>query len=324
MHRVKNLSIFRQHHRFPAEFERQLQDRLCEHVMVLAGLIGPRYPGKPSTMQAAAAYIERQFVAIGDVVTRQTYSAGDADVSNLIVERPGSDRTDQIVVVGAHYDTVSSTPGADDNASAVAMLVEVARLLANSRPRRTIRFVGFACEEPPYFCTGDMGSQHYARSCRARNDAIIAMLCLEMVGYYSTEPGSQQLPHEIPAVLRRAFPSRGDFLAAIGNLRSLKLVMQFRRGFKRTSRLPLYSIALPERINAIRLSDNSSFWDQGYPALMITDTSFCRNPHYHQSTDTPDTLDHARLTQATLGVAGAVARLSGAGDGWQPRRTRET
>ena len=306
------LSIFRQHPQFSAESERQLTERLHAHVNVLAGLIGPRYPGKPSTMEAAASYIERQFVEIGDAVTRQDYDAGKAEVANLVIERPGSRRPDEIVVVGAHYDTVFCTPGADDNASAVAMLIEVARLLASSRSRRTVRFVSFACEEPPYFCTGSMGSQHYARSCRVRNDNIVGMLCLEMVGYYSTDPGSQRLPQEIPAFLRCAFPSRANFLAAVGNLPSLKLVVQFRRGFKRTSRLPLYSIALPERIHAIRLSDNSSFWDQGYPALMITDTSFCRNPHYHQSTDTPDTLDYARLTQATLGVAGAVARLSGA------------
>jgi Zn-dependent M28 family amino/carboxypeptidase len=314
------MALFRKTRRFSPEFLQQLEARLRGHVDVLAGLIGPRHLDKPSSIEAAATYIERQFTEIGDPAVRQTYDAGPATpAANLIVERTGSDRPDQIVVVGAHYDTVPSTPGADDNASAVAMLIEVARLLSRVPAKRTVRFVSFSCEEPPYFCTGSMGSQHYARTCRVRQDNIIAMLCLEMVGYYSTEPGSQKLPMEIPAILRRAFPSRANFLAAVGNLRSLPLVLQFRRGFKRNSRLPLYSIALPERVNAIRLSDNSSFWDQHYPALMITDTSFCRNPHYHQSTDSPDTLDYPRLAQATVGVASAVARLSKAGSAWQSR-----
>jgi hypothetical protein len=136
------------------------------------------------------------------------------------------------------------------------------------------------------------------------------MICLEMVGYYSTEPKSQQTPAGIPRYLRWAFPSRGDFLASVANFRSWRLGWKFRRGFKQAVRFPLYSIALPERISEIRLSDNSSFWDQGYPAIMITDTSFLRNPHYHMSTDTPDTLDYVRMARATIGVAGGIARLA--------------
>jgi hypothetical protein len=136
------------------------------------------------------------------------------------------------------------------------------------------------------------------------------MLCLEMVGYFTTEPGTQQIPPGIPRVFHRFLPNRGDFLAAVGNLRSWRLVWQFRRGFKRAVRFPLFSIALPESIQEIRLSDNSSFWDQGYPALMLTDTSFLRNPHYHAETDTPDTLDYDRMAQVTLGVAGAVRHIA--------------
>jgi hypothetical protein len=154
-----------------------------------------------------------------------------------------------------------------------------------------------------------MGSQFHARGCRARDENIVGMLCLEMVGYYTSAPGSQQLPAAIPPFLRWVFPRRGDFLAAVGNLKSLALSCNFRRGFKRASQFPLFSIALPESIHEIRLSDNSSFWDQGYPALMLTDTSFLRNPHYHQASDTPDTLDYKRMAQVTVGVAGAVARL---------------
>jgi hypothetical protein len=295
---------------FDAEEKSRLAERLKSHVHVLAGLIGARYPGKPSTMDAAAGYVERQFRQIGDEVFRQTYRARDLDVSNLIVERKGSGTREQIVVVGAHYDTVPTTPGADDNASAVAMLIEVARLLAGIPSKRTVRFVAFACEEPPYFHGDLMGSRVYARSCRERGDRIVGMICLEMVGFYSDEPDSQQIPPGIPRGLRWVFPKRANFLAAVGNLRSLPLVASFRRGFKRASTLPLFSVALPERLKEITLSDNSSFWDQGYPALMITDTSFLRNHHYHWLTDTPDTLDYQRLAEATLGVAGAVRRIA--------------
>lgn len=138
------------------------------------------------------------------------------------------------------------------------------------------------------------------------------MLCLEMVGYYSTQPGSQRIPPAIPRFLHGAFPKRGDFLAAVGNLRSWRLSWKFRRGFKRAVRFPLFSIVLPESVSEIRLSDNSSFWDQGYEALMLTDTSFLRNPHYHLDSDTPDTLDFERMAQVTLGVVGGLRQLAAA------------
>ena len=175
-----------------------------------------------------------------------------------------------------------------------------------------MRYVAFACEEPPYFGLGEMGSQYHARGARLRGEQIIGMLCLEMVGYYSSAVGSQSIPSSIPKWLHRFFPQRGNFLAAVGNMPSWKLCWQFRRGFKLGARrMPLFSICLPEKINEIRLSDNSSFWDQGYPALMLTDTSFLRNPNYHQATDTPDTLNYPVMADVTLGVASAVRRLLG-------------
>jgi Zn-dependent M28 family amino/carboxypeptidase len=290
----------------------QLANRLHTHVDRLAGLIGPRHIGEPVALEAAATYIERQFSALGDTVERQAYDAGGCQVANLIFERRGKHRADEIVVVGAHYDTISTTPGADDNASAVAMLIEVAGLLRQVALQRTLRFVAFPCEEPPHFYTDTMGSQVYARRCRSQAEQIVGMLCLEMVGFYSSEPGSQQIPPGIPRALQGFFPSRGDFLASVGNLRSWWLIWTFRSGFRRAVRFPLFSIALPEAITEIRMSDNSSFWDQGYPAVMITDTSFLRNPHYHTRMDTPETLDYDRMALATLGVAGGIARLTGA------------
>ena len=284
---------------------------LTRHVDCLASLIGPRPFSNFVTFSAAATYVERELANAGHDVWRHKYTIGNKEVANIVAERLGGRRKDEIVILGAHYDTYFTTSGADYNASAVAVLIETARLLRDLNPARTIRFVSFACEEPPHFHTGDMGSQAYARECRIRNEQIIGMLCLEMVGYYSTESGSQHIPPSIPRWLHWAFPKRGDFLAAIGNLRSKRLAWSFRRGFKRAVRFPLFSICLPESIPEIRLSDNSSFWDQGYPALMLTDTSFLRNPNYHQASDTPDTLDYKRMAKVTLGVASAVRRIAG-------------
>jgi Zn-dependent M28 family amino/carboxypeptidase len=288
-----------------------LAERLFRHVDQLAGLIGPRHLAAPSALAAAAELVTRELVDAGYAVEPQGYTIGGHEVANIVAELPGGRRQDEIVVVGAHYDTIPMTPGADDNASAVAMLIEVARLMRPLRPTRTVRFVSFPCEEKPHFYTGEMGSQVYARRCRERGERIVGMLCLEMVGYYSSEPKTQRVPDSIPRWLHPVFPKRGNFLAAVGNMRSWRLSWNFRRGFKRAVRFPLFSIVLPEKISEIRRSDNSSFWDQGYEALMLTDTSFLRNPHYHQPTDTPDTLDFDRMAQVTLGVGGGVTKVAG-------------
>ena len=289
-----------------ANFNR-LVENLARHVDRLARSIGPRHVGHPTALTAAATLIERELAQSGYVVQRQRYLAGGVEVANLIAELPGTSRADEIVILGAHYDTVPTTPGADDNASAVAVLLEVARLMRPAEPARTVRFVAFACEEVPHFYTGEMGSQVYARGCRSRNERVIGMLCLEMVGYYTSAPGSQQIPAGIPEFLRGALPECGNFLAAVGNLPSAELLQTFERGFKEAVEFPLFAIALPAQIPEINLSDNSAFWEQGYPALMLTDTSFLRNPHYHLPSDTPDTLDYASMAQVALGVLGGLS-----------------
>jgi Zn-dependent M28 family amino/carboxypeptidase len=267
--------------------------------------------GAPKALAAAATLVERELTAAGYAVERLPYLVKGQEVLNLVAELPGTKRADEIVVLGAHYDTVWVTPGADDNASAVAVMLEVARLMRSSRPGRTVRFVAFPCEEMPHFHTREMGSQVYARRCRDLGERVVGMCCLEMVGYYTREK-NQRIPPAIPRFLRWYFPRRGDFLAAVGNLRSWKLAWKFRRGFRRAVRFPLFTICLPELVQEIRLSDNSSFWDHGYPALMLTDTSFLRNPHYHLASDTPDTLDYEAMAQVTLGVMGGIAEIAGA------------
>lgn len=299
----------------PQQFDRptsqELANRLYAHVDLLAGVIGVRHLEKRGTMEATAAYIEQQFQQAGFSVDRECYQVGDFTTCNLIAELKGCRNPEEILILGAHYDSVKESSGADDNASAVAMLIEAARLLQKFQLRRTIRFVAFTCEEAPYFHCGAMGSQFHARQCQQRNENIIGMLCLEMMGYYSDRPGSQNIPPAIPKWIRWAFPSTGNFLGAIGNPQSWKLCWQFRRGFKRATGFPLFSLVLPQKIEEIRRSDNSSFWDCGYPALMLTDTSFLRSPHYHEPSDTPDTLNYARMTHVTAGVVEAICRIAG-------------
>ncbi len=204
------------------DLHRNLVENLRRHVDRLAGLIGPRHVGAPRSLEAAAVLIERQLGDYGYDVERQRYFAACQEVSNLVAEVRGTKRPEQIVVLGAHYDTVPGTPGADDNASAVAVLLEVVRMMREQRPRKTVRYVAFACEEPPHFYTGEMGSQVYARRCREKSEQVVGMLCLEMVGYYSSQKGSQRIPEAIPKILRRIFPRRGNFLAAVGNMRLME------------------------------------------------------------------------------------------------------
>ena len=221
--------------------------KLRLHVDRLAGLIGPRYLEKPKTIEATIGYLSGQWREMGYQVEEETYDALGHQATNLIVEVPGGRRADEIVVLGAHYDTVYTTPGADDNASAVAVLLESSRQLSGLVGQRTLRFVAFACEEPPYFNLDAMGSQTHARRARERGDKIVGMLCLEMVGYFRDDLGSQKVPATIPKALHRFFPRRGNFLAAVGNLKSWKLGWTFRRGFKRATRMKLFSISLPRR-----------------------------------------------------------------------------
>ncbi|MEM9659620.1 MAG: M28 family peptidase, partial [Planctomycetota bacterium] len=220
----------------------EIETRLRRHVDCLAGLIGSRTFTRPKSIQATIGYITSEWMEMGLVVREETYDALGDEATNLIVECAGDEQSDEIILLGAHYDTVQTTPGADDNASAVAVLLEVSRLLREHAGRRTARYVAFACEEPPYFNLDAMGSQQHARGCRQRGEHLVGMLCLEMVGYFKDELGSQQTPPTIPAILHRFFPRRGDFLAAVGNLASWRLAWTFRRGFKRGARrLPLFS-----------------------------------------------------------------------------------
>ena len=218
----------------------------------------------------------------------------------------GSRSPEQLLIVGAHYDTVSGTPGADDNASGVAALLALADAFAAKPQARTIRFVAFTNEEPPYFQTDDMGSARYAARCKQRGEDIVAMISLESMGYFSDEPNSQNYPPEIA----EQYPTTGNFAAIVGNLESAPLVDFIHSSFKHVDVIPSVSGSFPPHLEGVGWSDQWSFWREGYPAVMITDTAIFRNPNYHKSGDKPATLDFRRLAWTTVAVEMAIKHLA--------------
>lgn len=294
--------------------------RLRRHVDTLAGVIGARNLGHPSAYQAAADYIRHELASCGLEVRDLPYRCGAREVVNIEARLPGRRERLSPVIVGAHYDTCGDTAGADDNASAVAGLIEIARELSTVRigPCRPVRFVAFANEEPPHFMTEQMGSLVYARGCRSRGEKIFGMLCLEMIGYFLTSKGSQPYPPEVPAAMRKSLPSRGDFLVLISDTASSRLTYRLRRKMgvgarpdKSLPKVPVFAFAVPPALTGggHMLSDHWSFRQAGYAATMATDTAMVRNPHYHMPTDRPETLDYERLAQAVLRLFRAVRRV---------------
>jgi len=284
----------------------EVQGRLRRHVQYLAGEIGVRNVFRPEALRAAEDYIREVWSEQGQAVEEQTYTCKDIPSVNLEVTLPGEDPEAPMLLIGAHYDTVSTSPGADDNASAVAALLELPRLLQSAALGCTLRFVAFVNEEPPFFFTARQGSAVYAKAARRRDERIRLMLSLEMLGYYRTERRTQRYP----PVFRWFYPDRGDFIALVSNFRSRREMRRLATAFRAVSSFPLEHAATFAWIPGVAWSDHWSFWRRGYRAVMVTDTAFFRNPNYHGPRDTPDTLDYPRLEQVTLGLAGALARLS--------------
>ena len=280
----------------PNAEEVQLAAEERADVDFLAGKIGERnVPAKSGQLQEAAEFIGRSLQLAGYQPQSQWYIAGGVRCRNIEAEIRGSEASREVVIVGAHYDSAPESPGADDNASGVAAMLALARRFAGTRPARTLRFVAFANEEPPYFWTDEMGSVVYAKKCRQQGDRVVAMLSLESVGFYSMSPESQRYP----AGLGLLFPSRGDFVAFAGNVGSRSLVHQTLRAFRKTGALSSVGAAVPNAVPGAGWSDHWSFWQQGFSAIEITDTAPSRNPYYHTAQDTPDRLDYDRLARFT-------------------------
>jgi Zn-dependent M28 family amino/carboxypeptidase len=286
--------------------ESEIRTNLQKHVSMLAGEIGPRNTIQFNALVKASQYIEDSLKAMGYTVSSQDYSVDERNVRNLIAEIHGAARASEIVVVGAHYDTVMDSPGADDNASGVAGLLEIARVLKTSQPARTLRFVAFVNEEPPYFQTANMGSWIYAKQARKQHENIVAAISIETIGMYSDAEESQHYP----AGFSTLYPSKGNFIGFVGNTASRSLVREVVGTFRETTRFPSEGVAAPAWIAGIGWSDQWSFWQEGYPGVMVTDTAPFRNPNYHLQSDKPDTLDYERMARVVHGLAKVVSKLA--------------
>ena len=281
---------------------------LSRHVTTLAGTIGERNLWKYFALQRAAEYIEQQMTAAGYAPARQTFEVSRAPVSNIESLLKGTSRRDEVIVLGAHYDTVGGCPGANDNATGIAALLELARRFAHRPQPRTLKFVAFVNEEPPFFRGQHMGSYVYARAARERGDHIVGMLALETMGYYSDAKGSQQYPAPIAAM----YPDVGDFIGVVSDLDSEPLLNAVKHAFQAATDFPVQALAGPADLPGVGWSDHWSFWQHGYPALMVTDTAPFRYPWYHTPQDTPDKIDYVRFASVVDGLEAVVTALAGA------------
>ena len=287
-----------------------LAGALREHVNALAVDIGPRTPSSPDSLVRAANYIYSVLEEAKLSVREQDYQYFDQRVTNVLATIPAAIGASAHYVVGAHYDTVPSTPGADDNASAVAVMLELAGRLRQARLKTPILFAAFTLEEPPAHWTGHQGSRVFVRSCQSKGDCVLGAIILEMVGYTA--------PRQRYPFLSRwpGYPAQGNFIGIIGNWRSRRFGGAILRGFRKNRDLPVESLFLPLDgwvLPETRLSDHASFWDAGLPALMVTDTAFFRNPNYHLPSDTIDTLDFTFMAQLVKSLELALLELPSAG-----------
>lgn len=289
----------------PAIVNDQMQ-ALRRHVEKLGGEIGERNLFRPQALAAAAAYITQIWRAQGYEVIRHEYELRGQRAANLEVRRTGTTRAREILLVGAHYDSVYGSPGANDNGTGVAALLELSQALTARELRRTVRFVAFVNEEPPFFKTAEMGSRVYAERAHARGDDIKAMLCLETIGYYRDEPDSQHYP----ALFNLFYPDTANFVGFVSNFGSRGLLKRAVAAFRAGSDFPLEYVSTFGFVPGVDWSDHWSFWRQGTPAVMVTDTALYRYPYYHTASDTPDKVHYPGLTRVVEGLLAVILALA--------------
>ena len=277
------------------------KQNLKVHVEALTKNIGERSVSRLWNLEKTAEYIETFYHEINVDSRREPYLYGKNTVSNIVADIVFTNGDLKVFLVGAHYDSLKGTVGADDNASAVAVQLEVARVLSSLKTIEnldlTVRFVSFALEEPPAYGTRSMGSRVYVRKARKAKERIDGMICLEMVGYTCQEPGCQNYPFPLMFL---GYPKAGNFIGIVGSYRSRQFTDSLFQSFEKNEFLPVVKLTVPGHgylIPNVRLSDHASFWDRGYKAVMITDTAFYRNPHYHRASDTMDKLDFPFMTE---------------------------
>jgi len=299
--------------------ELAIHRNLKKHVQFLAETLGKRNMAVPDNLDKAADYFEKSFRDYDCKVSSQAYAVkewswssgsepNDYQPRNIEAEFLGQVFREEILLVGAHYDSVIGSPGANDNATGAAGLLEIGKLLSGKKLKRTVKLVAFVNEEPPFFNTKNMGSYVYAQRSRERKENIIGMISLETLGYYSDQKGSQKYP--FPLGLFK--PDRGNFVAFVSNISSKPLLNKIIKRFRVHAEFPSDGVAFPQIIPGIGWSDHLSFWKFGYPAIMVTDTALFRYPYYHSPEDTPDKIHYDRLARVVLGLFKVIEDLADA------------
>ncbi len=290
------------------EEETEIRSHIRKHVEVLAGEIGERNLREYNNLEAAIGYIEKTLRELNYGVSFQDFVVEGKIAKNIEVEILGKSHPDEIIILGAHYDSVIGCPGANDNATGVAAILEFARLLKGGNLQRTVRSVAFVNEEPPFFQTENMGSLVYARRANKRREKVVAMFSIETIGYYSDAKGSQRYPFPFSYF----YPNTGNFIGFVGNTSSRSLVHQTIASFRKNTHFPSQGLAAPGWVTGIGWSDQWSFWKEGYPGIMITDTAPFRYPYYHTQWDTPDNIDYNRMARVVAGLKQVVIELASA------------
>ncbi len=287
--------------------EIKLREQLTSDVGTLAVKIGRRNFDSYQNLVAAKDFLTTELEQAGYKVREQQYTVEAKTFSNLEVEIPGSSRADEILVIGGHYDSAVNAPGSNDNATGTASVLALAREFVGTKPLRTLRFVEFTNEEPPYFQTKNMGSLVYAQAAKQHGDKIVGMFSLETLGYFSDKASTQQYP--LP--LSFFYPNQGNFIGFISDIDSRELLRNTIRSFRAQAKFPSEGVALPSSIQGVGWSDQWSFWQQGYQALMITDTAPFRDPHYHAAKDTVAKIDFEKLARVTIGISKVIRDFVG-------------
>lgn len=298
--------------------EKQLAARLRKHVEELALGIGVRHAERGDSLRRSAKYCTSQFIQRDFDVEIESFDFQGVSQQIVVAEITGRRKPKEVIVIGAHYDTVLGSPGADDNASGVAALIEIASLLKDVPMDKTVRFVAFPNEEYHGEDWRNMGSYHHAKRSHDRGDQLVGMISLEMLGYFSNEIGSQKYPFPFNLF----YPERGNFIGFIGNYASREWVRRVVRNFRELAAFPSEGAAAPERFKDIARSDHWSFWQFDCPALMVTDTSNFRFPYLHGVDDTPDKVDFDAMARITLGLAKVIVKLAQAPRVWSRRAGR--
>src|SRR5215468_4017696 len=279
--------------------------KLETHVRTLSQSFAPRDGAHPENLDRCAAYIRQEFERANDRVSEQPFTVDGKTYRNVIAHF--GPETKEMVVVGAHYDTAGPLPGADDNASGVAGLLELTRLLGNRQLPMRVELVAYTLEEPPFFRSEQMGSAMHAKALKREGAVVRVMFTLEMIGYFSDARDSQHFPSSAFSLF---YPTEGNFISVVGKLGDGMLVRRIKKAMTGATSLPVYSINAPRLISGVDLSDHLSYWREGYPAVMITDTAFYRNANYHTLDDTAERLDYRRMGQAVEGVYAAVIDMT--------------